>query len=65
MSYEGVTRSAMYYFEENGYLEKVVAYRYKDHDDRHNQSIACTGEVKENKQMNGLTIPTHMDVLWD
>ncbi|WP_138420370.1 DUF6920 family protein [Aquibacillus sediminis] len=63
MSYKGKTGSAIYYFDEDGNLDKVSAMRYKDHDDNA-EPLECIGEVKEMKMVDGKMIPTKMDVSW-
>jgi hypothetical protein len=63
MTYNGVSCSATYHFSENGDLEKVSAFRYKDSDEN-SVPIECIGEVIESKKINGIEIPTKLNVSW-
>jgi hypothetical protein len=63
MSYMGVSGSAIFYFDENSDLIKISALRYKD-SDKNAKLIECIGEVKENRTINGIMIPTKIDVSW-
>ncbi|WP_079505844.1 DUF6920 family protein [Mesobacillus jeotgali] len=63
MNYKGTTGSAIYYFNENGELLKISALRFKE-SDKNAERIECIGEVKENNVVNGVKIPTKLNVSW-
>lgn len=63
MTYKGVSGSATYHFTQNGDLEKISAFRYKDSDDN-SVPIECIGEVIESSLIDGIKIPTKLNVSW-
>ncbi len=63
MTYKGISGSAKFYFDEKGNLIKCSALRYKD-GDKNSQLLECIGEVKENEIIDGVKIPTKVDVSW-
>ncbi|GAX90211.1 DUF6920 family protein [Effusibacillus lacus] len=63
MTYQGVTGSATFFFDDHGDFLKSSALRYKDSDESA-QLIECIGEVKRNSIVNGIKIPTQIDVSW-
>jgi hypothetical protein len=63
MSYKGVSGSAIYHFKPNGDLEKISTHRYKESDEL-SEPIECIGEVVETTQINGITIPTKLNISW-
>jgi hypothetical protein len=63
MTYKGVSGSATYHFTQNGDLEKISAFRYKDSDEL-SVPIECIGEVIETSYINGIKIPTKLNVSW-
>lgn len=62
MSYKGTSGSATFQFDEKGDLLKVTALRYKDKEDAVPKE--CIGEVKEYGVMDGIRIPTKVDITW-
>lgn len=63
MTYQGETGSATFYFNDIGDLLKVSAIRYKEHDDD-SDLLECIGEVKKSRTIDGIKIPTEMNVSW-
>ncbi|GAA5417543.1 hypothetical protein Pryu01_02617 [Paraliobacillus ryukyuensis] len=63
MTYQGVKGSAIFYFMENGDLEKISALRFKDID-KNAERVECIGEIKEQAVVDGITIPTKLHVSW-
>ncbi|WP_211171183.1 DUF6544 family protein [Bacillus sp. DNRA2] len=63
MTYKGVTGSATFHFDERGQLLKVSAMRFKDSDENA-KLIECVGEVKENRMIDGILIPSKMSITW-
>jgi hypothetical protein len=63
MTYKGVSGTATFHFTQNGDLEKISAYRYKD-SDALSVPIECLGEVIETTYIDGIKIPTKLNVSW-
>ena len=63
ISYKGVSASAIFYFDQEGILRKVSAQRYKDSDESA-RLMTCIGELKENETIEGITIPTKIEISW-
>jgi hypothetical protein len=63
MNFKGVTGTAIYHFKPNGDLEKISAFRYKEIDE-HSEPIECIGEVVDSTIIDGITIPTKLNVSW-
>jgi hypothetical protein len=63
MSYNGVSGSAIFSFNRNGDLEKISAFRFKESDENA-ELIECIGEIKKNMIVNGIKIPTKIDISW-
>ena len=63
MIYKGVSGSVIFYFNEQGDTVKISAQRYKDIDENA-QPKEWIGEVKENSIINGVKIPTQIDISW-
>lgn len=63
MNYEGVTGSAIFYFNDSGEFLRVSAMRYKE-SDKNAEPIECIGEAKEYKIIEGLKIPAKIEVSW-
>lgn len=63
MTYNGVSGSVIFYFDEKGQVRKCSALRYKDNDENV-QPIECIGEIKESRVISGLNIPTKIDISW-
>lgn len=62
MDYEGTKGEVTYHFNENGSLNKVEALRYRDVTDE--QPTLWQVEILEHKKMEGLNIPSKMEVTW-
>lgn len=54
---------AIFYFDENGTLLKMVSYRYKENLPN-SEKIPCIGEVKGNIIKDDITVPNKIDVTW-
>lgn len=63
MTYKGVEGSAIFYFDDVGRFIKVSAMRYKDNTEKA-KLVECIGEVKESRMIEGIEIPTKMDITW-
>lgn len=63
LTYKGVSGSASFHFSEDGDLEKVSAFRFKENDEKA-ELVECIGELKETTQIDGMRIPTKMDISW-
>jgi hypothetical protein len=63
MLYKGVSGSAIFHFRPNGDLEKISGFRYKESDEL-SVPIECIGEVVESTRIDGITIPTKLNVSW-
>jgi hypothetical protein len=63
MSYKGISGSATYFFKPNGELERISAYRYKESDST-SEPIECIGEVIESTRIDGINIPTKLEISW-
>lgn len=63
MDYNGVSGSAIYYFDTDGNVEKISALRYKDSDENA-KLVECIGEVIETSTIDGIEIPTKLNVSW-
>lgn len=63
MTYKGITGSATYHFDDSGKLLKVSALRYKDSNEN-SEPVECIGEVKACRLIDGIEIPTKMDIIW-
>ncbi|RSK25969.1 hypothetical protein EJF36_03125 [Bacillus sp. HMF5848] len=62
MTYNGVTGSATYFFNEDGELVKGSAWRYKDNDS--DELVECVADLKESKLFDGIKIPTNVEITW-
>jgi len=63
MSYQGVTGSATYYFNEQGDFIKCSAQRYKDTDENA-KLLECIGQVTGYDVVDGIKIPNQLDISW-
>ncbi|WP_147534280.1 DUF6920 family protein [Bacillus marasmi] len=63
MTYKGITGSAIYHFNDFGKLLKVSALRYKDSNEN-SEPVECIGEVKAYSSIDGIEIPTKMNIIW-
>ncbi|WKA55390.1 DUF6920 family protein [Planococcus shixiaomingii] len=63
MTYQGVTGSATFYMDKHGELEKVVASRFKDTDEKA-QRYPCIAEIKCHVNVHGITVPSEIEITW-
>ncbi len=63
MTYNGTPGSVTFHFDEDGDVIKTSAFRYKD-TDKNAPLVECIGEIKENRIVDGLKIPTKADISW-
>lgn len=63
MEYEGTSGSVTFHFTEDYELEKISAMRYRDTGDEA-EKREWFGEVKETKVVDGLRVPTIIDISW-
>jgi hypothetical protein len=63
MTYNGVSGSATFYFDDSGNLLKVSAFRYKSSDENAVKA-ECIGETKEIRVVDGIKIPTKVNITW-
>lgn len=63
MAYKGSSGTAAYHFGENGDLQKVSAFRYKDSDEDA-KPVECIGEVVETSEVHGIMLPTKLEISW-
>lgn len=63
ITYEGLTGSATYFFNEQSELLRVEAWRYKG-SGKDARRLLCIGTIKEHQKVEGLKIPVKMEVSW-
>lgn len=63
INYQGLSVSAFFDFDENGNLLKNEAMRFKENT-ADAERIRCLGEMKNYEVIDGLKIPTAVDVSW-
>lgn len=63
ITYQSITVSAIFTFDESGRLLHVEALRYKEHDDFANR-LVCIGTVQGYTEVEGFKIPNRFDVTW-
>lgn len=63
LSYDGMSVEAIFYFNEEGLLKKVEAFRYKENDDQAKR-MPCIGEIKAYETFDGVIIPSRIDITW-
>ncbi|MDQ0430778.1 hypothetical protein QOZ98_003665 [Planomicrobium stackebrandtii] len=63
ITYEGLTGSATYFFNEQSELLRIEAWRYKDSGKEARRQL-CIGTVREQQKVEGLKIPVKMEVSW-
>ncbi|MCP8970127.1 DUF6920 family protein [Ectobacillus ponti] len=63
MTYNDVSGSATFLFSEAGELQEIHAWRYKDSDEQA-VPMECVGAVREQKVMDGIRVPTKLDISW-
>lgn len=62
MTYQGVSGSANFHFNQDGQLEQISAFRYKDSNS--DERIECIGEIKGSKVIDGIKLPTKINITW-
>jgi hypothetical protein len=63
MSYQGITASGVFTFNEQGEIQSFVAQRYGEFEgDYRMETWLC--EMKEYKEFNGVKIPSQGDITW-
>ncbi len=63
MKYKGTTGSGIFQFDTNGNLQKFTAMRFMG-SDPDSERKKWTGEVQEITEMNGVKIPSKMNITW-
>ncbi len=63
LKYKETIGSGVFYFDKNGSFTKFSTMRYKDTDDDA-QKYEWIAEVLENKVINGIIVPTKLNVTW-
>ena len=63
INYQGVSASADFIFDLEGNLLRTEAMRYKESSENA-ERLRCTGELTDYKEINGIKIPTKIDVSW-
>lgn len=63
MVYRGISGSADFYFNEEGQLQKVIAYRYKDND-KSAPRLPCVAEIKDFHNAGAYKIPSNVEISW-
>ncbi len=63
MDYNDVSGSATFYFDDSGNFLKVSAFRYNGSDENAIKA-ECIGEAKEFGFVEGIKIPTKVDITW-
>jgi len=63
IDYQGVKASADFNFDQEGNLISTEAMRYKE-SDQAAERLRCTGELKSYQKVDGIQIPTKIDVSW-
>jgi hypothetical protein len=63
ISYQGVQASADFIFDQEGNLLRTEAMRYKESDENA-ERIRCSGELDSYQEIDGMKIPTEIDVSW-
>lgn len=64
MSYQGVTASAIFVFNENGDIDSFSSKRYGEFGGQYSLET-WSGSVKELKVMDGIRIPTKGEITWE
>lgn len=63
IDYQGVKASANFNFDQEGNLISTEAMRYKE-SDQAAERLRCTGELRSYQKVDGIQIPTEIDVSW-
>ena len=63
IDYQGVKASANFNFDQEGNLISTEAMRYKECNQTA-ERLRCTGELKSYQKVDGIQIPTEIDVSW-
>lgn len=62
MTIQDITEAATFYFSDKGDFLKVSAMRYRE--EGSDERTECIGEAKESRKVDGITIPTEMEISW-
>lgn len=63
IKYKNLEASGTFHFDSEGNLLKVESLRYKDNS-TDAEKIPCSGEIKEIVEVDGIKIPSKIDVNW-
>lgn len=63
IKYQGVQASANFNFDQAGNLISTEAMRYRESDENA-ERIKCTGELDKYQKIDGIKVPTEIDVSW-
>ncbi len=63
IDYKGVKASADFIFDQEGNLIRTEAMRYRESDEK-SERMKCTGELSGYQTVDGIKIPTEIDVNW-
>lgn len=63
LSLKGMQVEADFYFDDDGYVEAMEAYRYKETGPEAKR-LLCRGRVTEHRQVEGLTLPYRCEISW-
>jgi hypothetical protein len=63
MEYEGTSGSVTFKFTKEGDLEKISAMRYRGSSEA-DEKKKWFGEIRETKVINGIRMPTKIDISW-
>lgn len=63
INYQGVEAAAVFNFDQEGNLISTEAMRYKESDEDA-ERIKCVGELHSFKTVDGIKVPTEIDVSW-
>lgn len=64
ITYQGIEAEADFNFDQQGNLVSTEAMRYKESDEDA-ERLKCIGELKKYKEVDGIKVPTGIDVSWD
>ncbi len=64
INYQGVEATADFIFDQEGNLLRTEAMRYKESDESA-ERLRCSGELNSYQEVEGMKIPTEIDVSWD
>lgn len=63
ITYQGMEAAADFNFDQQGNLVSTEAMRYKESDEDA-ERLRCIGELREYKEVDGIKVPTGIDVSW-